>query len=67
MIILDEMVAVNVNAAKETAEANTALTNSTTLLMIIVMLIITILSIIIGVVLSSSISKPLGVAVAHLG
>jgi methyl-accepting chemotaxis protein len=65
--ILDEMVSVNVNAAKATADANTALTNSTTILMIIVMLFITILSIIIGVILSSSISKPLGVAVAFLG
>ena len=65
--VLGEMQTQKVALAKEQAEHNTELANSTTLLMIIVMLIITILSIVIGVVLAGSISKPLGIAVAHLG
>lgn len=65
--ILDEMAATNVASAKDTATDNTTLANSTTLLMIVVMLVITLLSIIIGVILSSSISKPLGIAATHLG
>ncbi|MGD9938371.1 MAG: methyl-accepting chemotaxis protein [Clostridia bacterium] len=65
--LLDEMKAQKIQLAKEQADNNTALANSTTVLMIIVMLVITIISIIVGVVLSRSISKPLGVAVAHLG
>ena len=64
---MDEMVAEHVAGAKATAEDNAALTNSTTALMLTVMSIITVLSIIIGVLLSRSISKPLGVAVTHLG
>ncbi len=64
---MDKMVAANVAAAKATADENAALTEATTLLMLIVMSLITVASIIIGVLLSRSISKPLGVAVAHLG
>jgi len=65
--VLDEMAKLNVAAAKDQSEANTVLANSTTVIMIIVMLIVTVLSVIIGVALSISISKPLGVAVSHLG
>jgi len=53
--------------AKQTADANTVLTNSTTVVMIIFAAIVTIVSVILGLVLSLSISKPLGIAVAHLG
>ncbi|HAE21132.1 MAG TPA: chemotaxis protein [Spirochaetaceae bacterium] len=53
--------------AKQTADSNTALANSTTTTMIIIAVLVTIGSIIIGIVLALSISKPLGVAVAQLG
>jgi methyl-accepting chemotaxis protein len=65
--VLDELVANKQSRANEQADSNTALANSTTMLMIIVMVLVTIASIIIGILLSRSISKPLGIAVAHLG
>ncbi len=66
-VILEEMTKLNVDAAKEQADANTVTANSSTLIMIIVIVFVTIISIVLGLVLSNSISKPLGVAVAHLG
>ncbi|MBU0927455.1 MAG: MCP four helix bundle domain-containing protein [Spirochaetes bacterium] len=66
-VVIDSMMKQKVDLARAQAEANTALANSTTLIMIIVIAIITIVSVIIGVALSISISRPLGVAVAHLG
>ncbi len=66
-VILEEMTKLNVDAAKEQSDANTVTANSSTLIMIIVIIFVTVISIILGLVLSNSISKPLGVAVAHLG
>ena len=66
-VLLGEMQTQKIALAKQQSDDNTELANSTTLLMIIVMLIITMLSIIIGAVLARSISKPLSVAVTHLG
>jgi methyl-accepting chemotaxis protein len=53
--------------AKDSADANTALANTTTLIMAIVILLTTLFSIFLGVMLSLSITKPLGTAVAFLG
>jgi methyl-accepting chemotaxis protein len=65
--VVDEIVKLNIAAAKAQSDSNTALANSTTLIMVIVIILVTILSVIIGVVLSLSISRPLGIAVTHLG
>ncbi|HUW71307.1 MAG TPA: methyl-accepting chemotaxis protein, partial [bacterium] len=64
---IGNLVQYKLGRAKQTSNSNTALANSTTMIMVIVMLLVTIASIIIGILLSRSISKPLGIAVAHLG
>jgi len=64
---ITHLVEYKLERAKQTSDANTALTNSTTLIMIVFAAMVTIVSVIIGLVLSLSISKPLGIAVAHLG
>lgn len=64
---IDEMTDVNVLAAKTTSDANTALANSSTIIMIITLILGTIIAMIIGIVLSNSITKPLGVAVSLSG
>ncbi len=65
--VLDEMVDSKKTLAKEQADHNTELANSTTVIMIVVAALVTLLSVIIGVALALSISKPLAIAVAHLG
>jgi methyl-accepting chemotaxis protein len=65
--ILAKMLHSKVSLAKEKADHNTELANSTTVIMITVAALVTILSVIIGVALALSISKPLATAVAHLG
>ena len=65
--LLDQMVKGNTDAAKTQSDANSATSSSSTLIMIIVIIFITVVSIILGLVLSNSISSPLGVAVKHLG
>jgi methyl-accepting chemotaxis protein len=64
---IDALVEYKLERAHQTADANTALTNRTTLVMIIVSALTTLVSIILGVFLSRSITKPLAVGVAHLG
>jgi methyl-accepting chemotaxis protein len=64
---MDTMVTEHVEMAEATAHGNDELTQSTTALLLVVMVLVTVSSIIIGVLLSRSISKPLGVAVSHLG
>ncbi len=66
-ILIENLTKSKIDAAKAQSDNNTELANSTTLLMIIVLLVISVISVIIGVALSISISKPLGVAVSHLG
>jgi len=65
--IQDEMTKSKIALAKTQADDNTDLANSTTIIMIAVAALVTIMSVIIGVALALSISKPLGIAVAHLG
>ncbi len=66
-VVLEEMKKQKVELAKAQADHNTELADSTAIIMITVAVLVTILSIIIGVVLALSISKPLGIAVTHLG
>jgi methyl-accepting chemotaxis protein len=65
--IQEEMTKSKISLAKDQADNNTELASSTTVIMITVTVLVAILSIIIGVALALSISKPLGIAVAHLG
>ncbi len=66
-IVLEEMKNQKIVLAKAQAEKNTQLANSTTVVMIGVTLAVTLFSVILGIVLALSISKPLTVAVSHLG
>jgi len=58
---VDEMAKVSVAEAKSIADANTVLANRATVLMILVLAVGFVAAIVIGIVLSSSITRPLGV------
>ncbi len=57
--IIKDMIKINIEAAKKTADNNTVVAKSSTMLLVIVMIIGFILSIIIGVALTFSITNPL--------
>jgi methyl-accepting chemotaxis protein len=64
---VDNLIAVNIKSAKDQSDANTGLASQTSLIMLVVIAIATAVSILLGLLLSNSITKPLGQAVGLAG
>ncbi len=65
--VIEGMIQATVRSAKETSDANSVLAARTSLAMLIVFITATLISILLGIVLSQSITRPLGRAVALAG
>jgi methyl-accepting chemotaxis protein len=64
---VDKLIEVNIKSAKDQADANSNMASQTSLIMIIVLAIATLFSILLGLLLSNSITKPLGQTVDLAG